>query len=72
MPKINFFVPVSGKPRTLELAQLDCPVPEVDSQIEINGQSYAVAKVDRSYNRCRDTVEYVAVTLRPPVPPCAH
>jgi len=48
----------------LELAQLDCPVPEVDSQIEINGQSYAVAKVDRSYNRSRDTVEYVAVTLR--------
>ena len=67
MPKINFFVPVSGKPRTLNHTQLDCPVPEVDSQIEINGQSYAVAKVDRSYNRSRDTVEYVAVTLRPPV-----
>ena len=31
MPKINFFLPVSVKPRTLELAQLDCPVPEVDS-----------------------------------------
>ena len=67
MPKINFFVPVNGKPRTLELIQLDCPVPEVDSQIEINGQSYAVGRVDRSYNRSRDTVEYVAVTLRLPV-----
>ena len=67
MPKINFFVPISGKPRTLEHFRLDCPVPEVDSRIEINGQSYAIKRVDCSYNRSRDTVEYVAVTLRLPV-----
>jgi len=67
MPKINFLIPEKGNPKIYNLTPFECSaVPTVDSTVLIDAEAYIARNVQYSYNRSRDTVEYVAVTLGRP------
>jgi len=64
MPKINFLVPTRDNPKIYNLTPFEfSAVPMVDSTVLIDAEAYIARNVQYSYNRCRDTVEAITVTL---------